>query len=170
VRSHPPTTGRSALVVIGGDPLHPAVPGLLPTADVVIAADSGYDHAVAAGLRPHRLIGDLDSISDDGLAGARAAGVEIVAHPADKDATDTELALDAALSAVGPGGSITVVSGGGDRFDHLLASLHALAMPRLPRSTPSTPGSGPRSCACCTRRAGWMSGCPGPTSPSASCR
>jgi thiamine pyrophosphokinase len=117
--------------VIGGDPLHAGVADRLPADAFVIAADSGYDHAVAAGLRPQLLVGDLDSISDSGQAAARVAGVPIDAHPADKDATDTELALDRALGYVGPGGSVTIVGGGGDRLDHLLASILVLAQPRF---------------------------------------
>jgi thiamine pyrophosphokinase len=117
--------------VIGGDPLHPgAVRRLDPTA-FVIAADSGYDHAVAAGLHPDLLIGDLDSVSPAGLAAARSAGVAVDAHPADKDATDTELALDRALAELGEGGSLTIVGGGGDRLDHLLASITVLAQTRF---------------------------------------
>lgn len=131
MRSNPSSNGRRTVVVIGGGPLHPAAAAHVATTDLVLAADSGYDLAVAAGLRPDRLFGDLDSISDAGLSQARDAGIEIVAFPTDKDATDTELALDAALDAVGPGGSILLLSGGGDRFDHLLASLHVLAMPRF---------------------------------------
>jgi thiamine pyrophosphokinase len=118
-------------VVIGGDPLHSGVAAHLDPRAVVIAADSGYDHAIAAGLRPRLLLGDLDSISPEGLAAARADGVDIAAFPADKDATDTELALDHALEHVGRGGSITMVGGGGDRLDHLLSSLTVLAQPRF---------------------------------------
>jgi thiamine pyrophosphokinase len=131
-RSHQPN-GRQAVVVIGGDPLHPgAVRRLDPTA-IVIAADSGYDHAVAAGLRPDVLIGDLDSITVAGLAAARADGLTIDAHPADKEATDTELAADLALAQIGDRGSLTIMGGGGDRLDHLLASITVLAQPRFAR-------------------------------------
>ncbi len=63
---------------------------------LVIAADSGYDHAVAAGLHPDVLVGDLDSISRRPGRARGAAGLTIDAHPADKEATDTELALDRA--------------------------------------------------------------------------
>ena len=38
----------------------------------VIAADGGLDHALAAGLTPAVLVGDLDSVSSDGLAWAEA--------------------------------------------------------------------------------------------------
>lgn len=129
-QTHQPS-GRQAVVVIGGDPLHPgAVRRVEPTA-FVIAADSGYDHAIAAGLRPDLLVGDLDSITAAGLAAARADGLRIDAHPADKDATDTELALDRALAEVGDGGTLTILGGGGDRFDHVLASITVLAQPRF---------------------------------------
>lgn len=128
---NPQPNGRHAVVVIGGDPLHPGVAGRLDPDPFVIAADSGYDHAIAAGLQPHLLVGDLDSISATGLAAARHAGVRVDEHPADKDATDTELALDRALAHVGDGGSVTVVGGGGDRLDHLLSSITVLAQPRF---------------------------------------
>jgi len=129
--------------VIGGEPLHAGAVRRIPGDAVVIAADSGFDHAVAAGLAPHVLIGDLDSISAAGLAAARAGGVEIDAHPADKDATDTELALDRALAEIGEGGSLTVAGGGGDRLDHLLASLTVLAQPRFARCAELTSWLGP---------------------------
>ena len=81
------------VVVIGGGPLSPrAVTDVLPDA-TIIAADSGLDHAVAAGLRPTILIGDLDSISAHGKMWAYAHELEIDQHPLDKGATDTELAL-----------------------------------------------------------------------------
>ena len=55
-----------AVVVIGGGALSTrAIDAIRPDA-VVIAADSGLDHAVAAGLRPAVLVGDLDSISASG--------------------------------------------------------------------------------------------------------
>jgi thiamine pyrophosphokinase len=131
-RSHQ-SNGRQAVVVIGGDPLHPGAVARLDRAALVIAADSGYDHAVAAGIRPDVLIGDLDSISATGLAAARADGLTIDAHPADKEATDTELAVDLALAEIGDGGSLTIMGGGGDRLDHLLASITVLAQPRFSR-------------------------------------
>jgi thiamine pyrophosphokinase len=125
--------GRQAVVVIGGDALHPGAVRRLAPAAFVVAADSGYDHAIAAGVVPDVLIGDLDSISAAGLAAARAAGLTIDAHPTDKDATDTELALDRALAEVGDGGGLTILGGGGDRLDHLLASITVLAQPRFAR-------------------------------------
>jgi thiamine pyrophosphokinase len=49
-------------------------------------------------------------------------------HPADKDATDLELALDAAL-AERPS-RVLVLAGIGERLDHLVSALHVLGSPR----------------------------------------
>ena len=108
-------TGGHALVVTGG-PL-PANQGPLPSADLIIAADGGADNAAALGLTVDLVIGDLDSVSS--AAVARAKKVE--RHPEDKDETDLELALSAAVAA--GTGSVTVVGTLGGRVDHALANL-----------------------------------------------
>jgi len=112
------------IVVIGGaSPLPPHVVAAIPTDVWIIAVDGGLDVARQAGLGADLLVGDLDSISERGLAWAEQH-VGIDRHPADKDATDTELAL-ARAAASGPL-RLTLV-GGGDRLDHTLAALGALA-------------------------------------------
>ena len=52
-----------SLIFIGGDPPHPNVHQHLPLDAYVIAADSGYAHAIALGFVPNELVGDMDSIS-----------------------------------------------------------------------------------------------------------
>ena len=116
---------KPALIFIGGDAPHPRILDLLPRDAFVIAADSGWEHAVNSGFTPHVLIGDMDSISPAHLQQARDMNVHIIEHHADKDFTDTELALE--LAANHHHHSIHLVSGGGDRFDHLLALVHSLA-------------------------------------------
>lgn len=99
----------------------------LPEADFVIAADSGLDQAMALGIPVDLLVGDLDSVSPAGLAAARQSGVIIEEHPADKDATDLELSLAAAVRQ--GAARIVVVGGGGGRLDHLLANAMLLTSP-----------------------------------------
>ncbi len=96
----------------------------------VIAADAGATSLDRLGRTPDRLVGDLDSISDELLARLAAAGVAIDRHAADKDASDTELALEAAIAA---GATRIVVLGatGGRRLDHELANVLLLADPAL---------------------------------------
>ena len=123
-----------AVVVIGGGALAPrGLDAVRPDA-VIIAADSGLDHAVEAGLRPAVLVGDLDSISASGRMWAYAREVEIHEHPADKDATDTEIAIARALEV--PGIRQLLLVGGIDedgerRLDHQLATILALGHPSL---------------------------------------
>jgi len=122
------------LLVVGGDPVAPVrLPASLRRGSVVVAADSGLDR-LAGGLRAHHVVGDLDSVSDAALRHARAEGAEIHRHPADKDATDIELALDLVVHELVPATglrSLLVVGGGAGRLDHLLADVLLLASPAL---------------------------------------
>ncbi len=119
----------TAIIVIGGNPPPASIIAVVPPDRFVIAADSGYDHAVALGLTVDLLVGDLDSISPTGLATARCNGTTIEEHSPDKDATDTELAL---LGAVERGfDQVIGIFGGGDRLDHALAALFAFTAPHL---------------------------------------
>jgi thiamine pyrophosphokinase len=113
------------LIFTGGDGPHPLVFPHLPTDAFIIAADSGYEHAISSGHQPHLLVGDMDSISAAHLADARALGIEIDEHPSNKDLTDSEIAMTAALERGAT--AITIVAGGGDRFDHVIGLLHSLA-------------------------------------------
>jgi thiamine pyrophosphokinase len=123
------------VVVIGGGPLSPRALAAVAPGAVVIAADSGLDHAVEAGLAPTVLVGDLDSLSAAGRMWAYAHDVRIDEFPADKDATDTELAL-AEAAAVASAASDTaahllVLGGRGDRLDHTLGTIVALGSAAL---------------------------------------
>ena len=125
----PSRIGR-AIVVSGGLAPDAAEVGALPAGALVIAADSGLEHAASLGLAVDVLVGDLDSAAVAAVGAAEAAGVRIERHPVDKEATDLELALEHAL-ALGAN-RVTVVSGGGGaRLDHHLAELVLLASARF---------------------------------------
>jgi thiamine pyrophosphokinase len=130
---------KDFLVAVGGDAgLAPRWrPEDLATATVIVAADSGVDLALAAGLPVDHVVGDLDSASERAVAEAEAAGATVHRHPADKDATDIELAiglvheLAADRLASGEVPSLHVVGPGGGRLDHTLGDLLLLAGPAL---------------------------------------
>jgi thiamine pyrophosphokinase len=119
---------EAVLIVGGGGPPSPEVIGHLPARAAVIAADSGLEHALALGLEVDAVVGDMDSVDQSALEDARRAGVRIDRHPEAKDATDLDLALDAAL-ALRPR-RVVVVTGAGDRLDHTLGVALLLASAR----------------------------------------
>jgi len=100
--------------------------------DWIIAADGGTRHALAAGVTPHVLIGDLDSVSPEGRARLESAGAEVRVYPSRKDETDLELALRHAVARACPAGDvdeILVLGALGGRWDQTLANVLLLAEP-----------------------------------------
>ncbi len=107
-----------------------AWPGWLARDPYVVAADGGARHAGVLGLRVDLWVGDGDSLGEDGIASLEAAGIPVERAPVDKDESDTELAVAAALTR--RPAAITIVGAlGGPRLDHALANLALLAMPEL---------------------------------------
>jgi thiamine pyrophosphokinase len=119
---------KVVVVVAGGESPTARAAGAVPPGALVIGADGGLEHALRLGLDVTRAVGDFDSASPEAVAAAEAGGVAIERHPADKDATDLELALDAALELEPD--RILVLAGWGDRLDHLLAALLLLGSER----------------------------------------
>jgi thiamine pyrophosphokinase len=105
----------------------------LDGADQVVAVNGGTAWLASVGRRPDRVIGDLDSADPSLVAELEADGVPIERHAAAKDASDTELAVAAALAA---GADELVILGAlaGPRLDHQLANLMLLADPELARA------------------------------------
>ena len=120
------------VVVSGGDLPAPRAALEVPLGASVIAADKGLDHALALGLDVTVAVGDFDSASPEAVAVAEAAGVRVERHPQEKDATDLELALDAALTMTPA--RILVLAAEGGRLDHLLSAALLLASERYARS------------------------------------
>jgi thiamine pyrophosphokinase len=121
-----------ALILAGGDRPDPALldthwPGWRD-AELVIAADGGARHAAPLGLPLHQVVGDFDSLSATDVVELEAASVTVTRFPTNKDATDTELALLAALDAGAT--EITLLCTWGGRSDHAIGTLALLAHPR----------------------------------------
>ena len=113
-----------AIVIAGGNAA-PQDAALLSGADLVIAADSGAHWLDSAGVLPDVVIGDMDSIDPALLDRLAARGTEVERHPADKEASDLELAMSRAAAA---GADEVVILGAlrGDRLDHELANVLVL--------------------------------------------
>lgn len=92
--------------------------------DFVIAADSGYNSACRLGVKPDMLLGDLDSVDKASLDGDDVSRMERIIVSPIKDDTDTQLAVDTAISR--GAGNIIIVGGLGGRLDHTLSSVFLL--------------------------------------------
>ena len=88
--------------------------------DLRIAADSGYLTAKALGDRIDIAVGDFDSMSADMIPD----GVEQLRVPAEKDVTDTQLAVEAALNRGAD--QLVIIGGMSGRLDHTLSNLFIL--------------------------------------------
>lgn len=93
----------------------------------VICADGGARHALALGLVPEVVIGDLDSFPADRRQDLEARGTRFIVLPRDKDQTDLELALNYAITTGAR--DILLLGLVGGRLDQTLANLLLLTRP-----------------------------------------
>jgi thiamine pyrophosphokinase len=124
------------LIVAGGQPDPGSAPqglasrgdrGSRPDWDLVIGADGGAAQALAWGLVPDIVVGDMDSLPATAKSILEAHGCRFLVHPRAKDETDLELAL---AHATGQGAQEIVILGAvGGRLDHTLANILLLAAP-----------------------------------------
>ena len=98
---------------------------LLRSGDHIICADGGTRHALALNLKPHLIIGDMDSTDKSQLQKLRDEGVEVELFPRDKNETDLELAINRAIEL--DADEIIIVAALGGRLDQTLANISLLA-------------------------------------------
>ena len=120
-----------AVVFVNGEVRdYTALAAWLRPGDYLIGADGGTRHALALGLRPDAVVGDLDSLEPETVADLAAQGVQIERYPVAKDQTDLELAIEAGLKV---GASEILLLGAlGGRLDQTLANLLILAQRNWP--------------------------------------
>jgi len=101
--------------------------------DLVIAADGGADHCRQLNITPHIIIGDLDSLTPAHTEEYIRAEVEIIRYPAQKNATDLELAIDLAVTK----GAEKIVLFGvlGGRWDMSLSNVMLAASEKYKQVT-----------------------------------
>ncbi len=102
---------------------------LLQPEDVRIGADGGTRYLLEWELRPHEVVGDLDSLPETAVEALRRDGVPVHRYPRDKDETDLELALRHALRY--QPSSIRILAASGLRLDQTVANLALLTVPWL---------------------------------------
>lgn len=96
----------------------------LKEADLIISADSGARHCEGLRVLPDILAGDFDSVFCEDYSSMVKAGAEIARFPAEKDMTDSELAVEIALQR---GCKRIILLGAiGSRLDHSVANIFLL--------------------------------------------
>ncbi|MCL4527878.1 MAG: thiamine diphosphokinase [Chloroflexi bacterium] len=103
--------------------------GLLRADDTILCADGGTHHALALGLQPNLVVGDMDSLSKDAWKKLEQANIQIELHPRDKDETDLELAIRRAIE-MNPD-SILIIGALGGRVDQILGNIALFSNARL---------------------------------------
>ncbi len=96
---------------------------LLRPDDFILCADGGTRHALALGLTPNVIVGDMDSLPANFQTSTFDG--EIVLYPKDKNETDLELAIDHAVS-LNPD-QILILAALGGRMDQTLANIALLS-------------------------------------------
>jgi thiamine pyrophosphokinase len=95
----------------------------------LICADGGARAALALGLTPEVVVGDLDSLDETMQARLKAMGCRFVVYPASKDWTDLELALKLAVQE--GAAEIIILGALGGRLDQELANILLLLLHEL---------------------------------------
>jgi len=116
---------NQVIILSGGEPLAADGEIVLPRNAYVIAADSGLHHAADLNLVVDLVIGDMDSVDPTTLATAVGMGSRSERHPTNKDRTDLELAVDAALNLGAT--KLLIIGAHTGRLDHLLGAMGLFA-------------------------------------------
>lgn len=112
---------RAIIFLNGNRPSEKRVFETIKTTDTIICADGGVKHAVFFGLKPEVVIGDFDSTPKSLQKKLKQQKIPLLTYPADKDETDSELALSYAIEKGYK--EIIIFAADGDRTDHMLANM-----------------------------------------------
>ncbi|MBU5361993.1 thiamine diphosphokinase [Enterococcus raffinosus] len=116
------------LLVAGGDPNH--WPAFSNDFDKIIGIDRGNLFLLRRGIIPDLAIGDFDSLNETEKKEVFNQVNEVHTSPAEKDDTDTQLALVRTFERY-PKADVTLIGATGGRLDHLLANLWLGLEPRF---------------------------------------
>ena len=106
---------RAVIICGGAISDYGYIKSLIGRDDLIICADSGYDHALKMSLAVDLVVGDFDSITH------LPQDVACVRYPAKKDQTDTEIAIEQARQRGRD--DFLLLAATGTRLDHTLANI-----------------------------------------------
>ncbi|MHC5247010.1 thiamine diphosphokinase [Enterococcus sp. LJL90] len=116
------------LMIAGGDLTD--WPENLPQADIYVGVDHGALTILELGWPLSLAVGDFDSSTEAERQRIFAEAGEVVTAKAEKDDTDTQLALVETFNRW-PTAQVTILGAIGGRLDHFLANLWLAAEPRF---------------------------------------
>ena len=87
---------RAAIFLNGAPDSERLIQAVAERADFMVAADGGARFALAAGIVPDLIVGDMDSLGEDLAREIERRGAELERHPVRKDKMDGHLAVLAA--------------------------------------------------------------------------
>lgn len=116
------------LMVAGGQPAD--WPVLAQDYQRYVGVDRGSLYLLEAGLPLDMAVGDFDSLQEKERQRVFAEAGSVSQSPAEKDDTDTQLALEK-IFALDPAAEVTIIGATGGRLDHLLANLWLGLEPRF---------------------------------------
>lgn len=121
-----------ALLILGG-PLKSsgALRKAIQHSDLIVAADGGAINALKLGLKPHFVVGDMDSTPSFVLK--KLKGIKLLRYPMKKDVSDGCLALKVLLSH--HPSEVVILGTMGGRPDHSLSALSLLT--QIPSHIPA---------------------------------
>ncbi len=111
---------KTAFIYTGGTVFDEYLTEKPEKGDLVIAADAGYLTAKRLGITPDVILGDFDTLGEENIPD----GVECLRVPAEKNDTDTQLAVKVAIER--GAGEIVIVGGLSGRIDHTLSTIAIL--------------------------------------------
>ena len=111
---------KTAFIYTGGTVFDEYVIEKPEKGDLIIAADAGYLTAKKMGITPDILLGDFDTLGVENIP----EGIECLRVPAEKNDTDTQLAVEVAIERGAK--EIVIVGGLSGRLDHTLSTLAIL--------------------------------------------
>lgn len=116
---------KTALVISGGvlNPPFLRFVAQKEKLDYIVVADAGLCTCKLADVWPDCIVGDFDSVEQSILATYKGK-TKIITHLPEKDATDTELAIELAIEE--GCNRILLCGATGGRLDHMLANLDLL--------------------------------------------
>ena len=116
----PVVRAEGPVTLVGGGSLGPSdLDDALALAPTVVVADGGADWALAQGITPAAVIGDMDSLSPR----AAQAFADRLHRVSEQDTTDFDKALTRIAAPV-----VLALGFAGGRLDHELAALHSLVL------------------------------------------